>query len=139
MVRVRDPCNIRTLAASFQLKAGLRRRPGISHNAVNALYEAMERGRRNPWRPDELGVRSGRLMSHVIAFRATIVSTQARFKLGENERFDGLRESLAGVEQDGLSALAAAMRGAKANRLKPTVVSVSVNGSHESERETAST
>jgi transcriptional regulator len=99
----------------------------------------MERGRRNSWRPEELGVRYDRLISHVVAFRADVVRTQAKFKLGKNERSDVLKESLIGVEQDGLSALTGAMLRANANRLKPPVGSVSANGSHESERATAGT
>jgi transcriptional regulator len=107
--------------------------------AVNALSAVMERARPNAWHPNELGARYSRLTPHVVAFRADILCTKAKFKLGQNERLDVLQESLVGLDQDGLPTLAAAMRTANANRLKPTIGSVSVNGSHETERATAST
>ncbi len=56
----------------------------------------------------------------------------------QTNRLDVLEESLIGVEQDGLSALTEAMLRANANHLN-SIGSVSVNGSHESERETAGT
>jgi predicted FMN-binding regulatory protein PaiB len=38
--------------------------------AVNALTEAMERGRPHAWRTEELGARYSKLIPGVVAFRA---------------------------------------------------------------------
>jgi predicted FMN-binding regulatory protein PaiB len=107
--------------------------------AVNALTEAMERGRPNAWRTEELGTRYSRLLPGVVAFRAEILHTRGKFKLGQNERLDVLRNAISGLERDGLPALAAAMQAANAERLNSLNNCTSTNESHEIEREAAST
>ncbi len=46
----------------------------------------MEKGRPDPWDKAHLGSRYGRMKGAIVAFRAPIVSIEARFKLGQDER-----------------------------------------------------
>lgn len=104
---------------------------------VDALSDAMESGRPNAWHPQELGARYSKLIPHVVAFRADIVSTRAKFKLGKNERLDVLHEAISGLENEGSATLAAAMRAANATRHNLVDSSPATIKSHESEREAA--
>jgi hypothetical protein len=77
----------------------------------------MERGRPDAWRTEELGARYSSLIPQIVAFRADIQHTTAKFKLGQNERMDVLQDAIRGLERDGLPALAAAMQAANTKRL----------------------
>lgn len=65
------------------------------------LVGAMEEGRPNAWRIEEMGARYRRLASGVIAFQMTILSRRAKFKLGQDEPPDVLADILRGVEAGG--------------------------------------
>jgi transcriptional regulator len=106
--------------------------------AVNALTEAMERGRPHAWRTEELGARYSKLIPGVVAFRAQILQTNVKIKLGQNERMDVLQDAISALEREGVPALAAAMQAANAKRLNSFSYGAAANGSHETERETAS-
>lgn len=86
-----------------------------AREAVDALTARMELGRENAWSPHEMGSRYERLIPAVVAFRARVLSTQAKFKLGQNERMDVLAEILAATGDQ--PALQSAIREANRNRL----------------------
>lgn len=83
-----------------------------AREAVERLTRYMERDRHDAWRVDEMGVRRNRLLPHVVAFRAEVLDTHAKFKLGQNERPEMLGEMIDGAERAGNLALVAAMRAA---------------------------
>ena len=82
--------------------------------AVEALLRdlvgAMEAGRPSAWSPDDMGERYRRLSRGVVGFRARVVETRAKFKLGQDERPDVFEEIVASLEGGEGPALAAWMR-----------------------------
>lgn len=92
-------------------------------DCLAVLVEAMERGRPKAWSMAEMGERAARLARGVIGFRADIISREATFKLGQDERDDVLADVLAALESGAVErpepgrALAAQMRRHNAGRL----------------------
>lgn len=78
--------------------------PGAEDAAIRALAEALEGDR---WGVEQMGARYAGLVEHVIAFRATVVRSSARFKLGQDESDTSFGEILGAL---GDSPLARAMR-----------------------------
>lgn len=68
---------------------------------VRDLVGAMEHGRPKAWKVEDMGARYRRLSSGIIAFRATILSREPKFKLGQDERPEILADLLKGVEESG--------------------------------------
>lgn len=85
-------------------------RPEAALEAVSLLSAAMEEGRANAWSPTEMGPRLERLARGVVAFRATVLSTQAKFKLGQDERDDVFADILKGLTQNDEVAVESWMR-----------------------------
>jgi transcriptional regulator len=85
---------------------------------LERLVAAVERGRANPWSISDMGARYERLAAAVVPFRAEVTATHGKFKLGQNERIDVLEDAIAGLEHDGRTELAAAMRQANAERMR---------------------
>lgn len=63
------------------------------------LVDAMEQGRPDAWSVDQMGPRYRSLATRVIAFRAEIRETRAKFKLGQDERDDVFRDIAVGLER----------------------------------------
>ncbi|HKX57054.1 MAG TPA: FMN-binding negative transcriptional regulator, partial [Xanthomonadales bacterium] len=61
-------------------------RPDMNDVALARLVEKLETGQANAWAIDELGERYTQLRQHIIAFEARVLSVDARFKLGQDER-----------------------------------------------------
>lgn len=93
----------------FEVQVELLEHEHATHDALERLVTHMEAGRTNAWRAAELGARYPRLAAAVIAFRARILATHARFKLGQGEREDVLADQRAALERAGDAALLAAM------------------------------
>ena len=73
----------------------------LNDEALQTLVQTMERDRQDPWRIAELGERYEGMKRAIIAFRARIVSVDARFKLGQDERdevFDSIVRRLGETE-----------------------------------------
>ena len=83
-------------------------------HAVGMLTAHMESGRDKAWTPDEMGSRYERLIRGIVAFRARIVSLEAKFKLGQNERDDVFLDICDGLERSGDFTLQELMRKARA-------------------------
>jgi transcriptional regulator len=77
---------------------------GLNDEVLARLVNKMESGRAKPWNVAELGPRYEQLKKQIIAFRAPIVSTEARFKLGQDESSEVLAEILTGLDDDALKA-----------------------------------
>jgi transcriptional regulator len=88
-----------------------------ANEAVDTLTQAMELDRPCAWHTHELGARHAQLIQHVVAFRATVLRTRAKFKLGQNERGDVLIQAIEGLQREGHVELAAMMKLANSKRL----------------------
>jgi transcriptional regulator len=99
--------------AHFEVEVAFDEGATAPHDALELLVSHMERGRPRSWSSHDMGARYAQLAKAVVAFRARIVSTQAKFKLGQNERADVYEDILAGLERSGQFALAEAMKRAQ--------------------------
>lgn len=53
--------------------------------SLQILIDAMEAGRVDPWRVDELGERYEPMLARIIGFRASVTRLSGKFKLGQDE------------------------------------------------------
>ncbi|MGH8186952.1 MAG: FMN-binding negative transcriptional regulator [Steroidobacteraceae bacterium] len=65
------------------------------------LVTAMEAGRPSAWNIDQMGPRYVSLSKGVIGFRARVLETRAKFKLGQDERDEVFRDIAAGLSSMG--------------------------------------
>jgi len=65
------------------------------------LVDTMETRRPNAWSVDQMGPRYHSLATRVIGFRARVLETRAKFKLGQDERDDVFRDITVGLAQYG--------------------------------------
>ena len=75
----------------------------LNDDALEKLVDKMEQERRNPWTRAELGPRYDRMKRAIIAFRAPIVSIEAKFKLGQDERDEVFSDIVSGLDPGGLA------------------------------------
>lgn len=88
--------------------------PDETEASVHRLAAAMEQDQPVPWTPDRMGDRVAQMLPHIVAFRAKVRTTEARFKLGQDEEPATLQEIVAGLDD---LALARWMAEANAFRL----------------------
>jgi transcriptional regulator len=81
--------------AQVRIEAALRFEPAASDEALSRLLAAMEAREPTGWTPADMGARYGPMSRAIIAFRAVVTHSQARFKLGQDEKPERLREILA--------------------------------------------
>jgi transcriptional regulator len=79
------------------------------HAALERLVAHLEKDRPSPWTTGDMGARYDHLFTAVVAFRARILGTTAKFKLGQNERTDVFDDILGGLRRTGADDLADAM------------------------------
>jgi transcriptional regulator len=85
-------------------------RAEATQTALTQLVDHMERGRPNAWSVADMGPRYEMLAQAVVAFRARVISTKAKFKLGQNERPADRADILEGLERTEHRSLLEAMR-----------------------------
>jgi transcriptional regulator len=88
-------------SADFQVRVSLLAGADAIDAELDALVTQMEAERANAWRMAEMGERQARLAQGVVALRADIVSVQATFKLGQDERREDFDQIVRGLEQEG--------------------------------------
>jgi len=71
--------------------------------ALARLAAALERDQPTPWRPDMMGERYAKMEPRIIAFRARVRATHARFKLGQDETSETFAEIIDGLGPGSLS------------------------------------
>lgn len=76
---------------------------GGTEEAVRRLTDQAEAGQRAPWRIEDAGDRLEPLLSRVIGFRARVLATDVRLKLGQEEDLPTVREIIAGLEESELA------------------------------------
>lgn len=72
--------------------------PDENHTALERLAAALEGTGPGAWTVERMGPRYDELARHIIAFRATVKNTDARFKLGQDETPGTFDEIVAGLE-----------------------------------------
>ena len=83
--------------------------PDTNDEALDRLIAHMEGDTPERWNTAAMGERYAPMLEHIIAFRAAVLSCDATFKLGQDERPESFAQILAG-HQD--AALVAAMKAA---------------------------
>jgi transcriptional regulator len=68
------------------------------------VIAAMEAGRADPWRADELGERYEPMLARIVGFRATVTSLSGKFKLGQDENDATLGSILRSLPDAGTAA-----------------------------------
>jgi transcriptional regulator len=84
--------------------------PDDNDRVIRALSEHLEADRPDGWRVEALGDRYAALLPRVIAFRAQVTKTSARFKLGQDEDAQTFSEILEHLDGDPLADLMTAQR-----------------------------
>ena len=77
--------------------------PELNDRALAVLIAALEGDGPDAWRADRMGERYDRLISHVVAFRAEVLSTHATFKLGQDEDDTSFAEILDATDDQELA------------------------------------
>jgi|TARA_R110002049_G_scaffold42925_4_gene127258 transcriptional regulator len=71
--------------AVLRMKVRVKFVPEETDYAVAQLVAQQESDQQTPWSSDEMGARYDQLAKYIIAFRATITTCDATFKLGQDE------------------------------------------------------
>ena len=80
--------------AQARIEATVRFEPDATDEVLRMLLEAMEHHVPSGWTPANMGARYPRMQQSIIAFRAQVTNLRARFKLGQDEKPERLREIL---------------------------------------------
>ena len=90
--------------AVLRFETELRFVPEETDESVRRLAAFLERDRPDPWTPDDMGPRRAELAKRIVAFRARVIETHARFKLGQDENPQTFDEIVAGLDDAALAA-----------------------------------
>lgn len=71
--------------------------PDETRASIERLTARMEAGQPAPWQVANAGLRLESMLRRIIAFRAHVVSSDGRFKLGRDERPDTLAQIMGGL------------------------------------------
>jgi transcriptional regulator len=96
-------------SASFRCEFSFTESPDELRSGLNDLVDAMELGRPNPWRLEEVGARYDRLARGIISFRATILSQRVAFRLGQNEDGETFEDVLTGLRGEAKESIVSLM------------------------------
>jgi transcriptional regulator len=88
--------------AQLSIETELRFLPEGGDAALEALVNAMEAGRAEPWAVAETGPRYRAMEQMIIAFRAEVRTLRGRFKLGQDETPDVLQKIVAHLSDPAL-------------------------------------
>jgi acetyl esterase len=97
-------------------------RPECADAVLARLVEHMERGRPRAWTIADMATRYEQLRRGIVGFYGEVLTVDAKFKLGQNERMDVLVDQMAGLEANGRADLASWVREHNAHRtdMRPT-------------------
>ncbi len=91
-------------SVEFRVEIEFRDDPESLEYVLRDLGDAMEAGRPNPWRIEDMGDRYHGLAQRIIAFHAAVREERPKFKLGQDERDDvyaDIRRALSASDRDG--------------------------------------
>jgi transcriptional regulator len=95
--------------AQFDARIDFIDTPEDLDRVMRDLVDAMEAGRPNAWSVDDMHARYAQLLARILPFRATVLGSEAKFKLGQDERDDTWPEIIDGLERGGHAGLVALM------------------------------
>jgi transcriptional regulator len=72
--------------------------PEETDEALSRLAAALEGSERESWTPERMGERYHKLRRHIVAFRAHVLETHAKFKLGQDENDVVFGDIVGGLE-----------------------------------------
>ena len=72
--------------------------PEETDDALSRLAAALEGTAQDSWTPERMGERYHQLRRHIVAFRATVLETDAKFKLGQDENDVVFQDIVGGLE-----------------------------------------
>ncbi|GIL39663.1 FMN-binding negative transcriptional regulator [Roseiterribacter gracilis] len=87
-------------SAQFRVELSFFEEAEALEELLRDLIGAMEHGRPNPWRQEEMGARFSSLARGIIGFDAKILSSTAKFKLGQDERRDVFADITSALARD---------------------------------------
>src|SRR5262249_11083138 len=87
--------------AQFDVRIDFIDTPADLDRIMRDLVDAMEAGRPKAWRVDEMHERYAQLLARIVPFRATVVGSETKFKLGQDERDDTYPEIITGLSHAG--------------------------------------
>jgi acetyl esterase len=96
--------NVVTL--KVRLRISIDDRPECADAILGRLVEHMERGRPRAWSIADMAMRYEQLRRGIVGFYGEVLTVDAKFKLGQNERSDVLVDQMAGLEANGRADLA---------------------------------
>lgn len=88
-------------SANFRVEIEFRDDPRALRAILEDLVGAMESGRDNAWRIEDMGDRYHELSRRIVGFVAHVVDVEERFKLGQDERPEVFDQILEGLESEG--------------------------------------
>lgn len=88
-------------SANFLVEVEFHDDPRMLRAILEDLVGAMESGRDNAWRIEEMGDRYDELSRRIVGFVAHVVDVEDRFKLGQDERPEVFDQILQGLESEG--------------------------------------
>lgn len=96
--------NVTTL--KVRLRISVDDRPECADAVLARLVEHMERDRPRAWTIADMAARYEQLRRGIVGFYGEVLTVDAKFKLGQNERMDVLVDQMAGLEANGRADLA---------------------------------
>jgi transcriptional regulator len=72
--------------------------PEETDAALSRLAAALEGVEQDSWTPERMGERYDQLKRHIVAFRADVLETHAKFKLGQDENDVVFEDIVAGLK-----------------------------------------
>jgi predicted FMN-binding regulatory protein PaiB len=119
--------NVTTL--KMRLRIRIDDRPECADAVLARLVEHMERGRPHAWAIADMATRYERLRRGIVGFYGEVLTGDAKFKLGQNERIDVLVDQMAGLEENGRADLASWVREHNARRTDMRPIASETNSS----------
>lgn len=119
--------NVTTL--KMRLRIRVDDRPECADAVLARLVEHMERGRPHAWAIADMATRYEQLRRGIVGFYGEVLTGDAKFKLGQNERIDVLVDQMAGLEANGLADLARWVREHNAHRTDMRPIASETNSS----------
>ena len=110
--------------AVFEVEIELRDTPEDAERLLTGLIADLERDRPGAWSADDMRARFDGLAKGIVGFHARILSTQATFKLGQDERddvFDDILRGLWNTRQETLAHWMRRLGGERGNDAIPSI------------------
>lgn len=96
--------------AVAQFEVDIRLLPQENDRAIAELVNVLEGREADAWTVEAMGDRYAKMLPHIVAFRATVIRAEAKFKLGQDESATAFEEIVAALGDTPLSQMMRAAR-----------------------------